>query len=288
MGKSNKFWSWLENANNLWGLLGIVGLSSGGGAVVTYLNELPIWVPVILGIIAVGLIAISIIKIIIKHQQWKATLEERKKTIEEKRVDILAIPETLRIVADQQLIIVKALIEKGVTEGMMGEIIKLIRQRMKLPDNMIPSTMRKDIETTFKIMKKLKIKTSKPENIIRTGLLFGWILDEKKVGIRESETSLNNEVFQMTQQNFNTKQLTKVCGGDLEDAITMFNNVLRAGDSAYLAMRYLVGPNDKAPDELQKYDASLPEFEYTREMEIESALIEIRRLTEKECEFLGE
>ena len=50
MDKSENFWRSLDRFTIIWTLLGIfVSASSGGGAVITYLNELPDWLPILLG-----------------------------------------------------------------------------------------------------------------------------------------------------------------------------------------------------------------------------------------------
>jgi len=285
MDKSKKFWSWLENLINLYTLLVIIGIFSGGGAVMTYLNELPIWIPIILGILAVGLIAIALTNIIIKYKHWKATLEERKKILEEKRTDILSIPETLWKLSVEQLNNAKILMEKGVSEGIIKELRESIKLRFKLPSNMLPRTIKEDMETTFKVLKKRDIKISKPQKIMEAGLIIGWILDDRKVGIGVSTITIENVRYLETKDILETKQLPKVSTEELKDAITMFRSVLRSGDSAFVAKSYFIGR--KTPDELANYDTGLPEFEHMRESDIHICLTEIRQLAEKECESLG-
>jgi len=76
VGRSEVFkniWSVVSMVIDIWSIvLFVLGLGGGGGTVVAALNHIPIYYPVIGGVITLGLIILGIVRIIVRYNKWKA------------------------------------------------------------------------------------------------------------------------------------------------------------------------------------------------------------------------
>ena len=104
--------STVKNIFDVWGIISfLLGLGSGGGVVVSVLNHIPMYYPILLGVIAIVLIIWGIIRTLTRNKRWESarndpTLLNILKTLQEmhEKLGELSIPLYNRRVSTQAII----------------------------------------------------------------------------------------------------------------------------------------------------------------------------------------
>ncbi len=275
--------NFLANVSDIWSLISALFFTTGGsGALITYIIDLPIVYPITLGSISALSLVVLFTRLIINYMKWKSTIEERRKIVEEKREAILTIPDTLQQLTNQQMNVLKELINKGVSRERAEDIGETIRMRLKLKRYLLPTSLVQAMEITKKTLNKMNISVKKPQNVIDTGLLLGWVLNDRGVGLYNSQiTEANTQYLEIKKEL--ERKTPKISTKELSDAVLTLRNVIWAADSTIICKEYYWSNKMKVPVELADQDTPLSEYEYKRESEIQMYLQEIRRLAENEC-----